>query len=73
MIGKDRLDRMEKLAERFVVAVEKIADTQAKQAEHGIAMGAAAQQMLSALGNPAKLMEGLFPTPDGRTEEEPTQ
>ena len=63
MIGKDRLDRMEKLAERFVVAVEKIADTQAKQA-------AAAQQMLSALGNPAKR---LFPTPDGRTEEEPTQ
>jgi hypothetical protein len=70
MIGKDRLDRVEKLAERFVVAVEKIADTQAKQAEHGIAMGAAA---LQALSNPAKLMEGLFPTPGGRTEEEPTQ
>ncbi len=71
IISTDRLNRIEKLAERFVVAVEKIADTQAKQAEQ---WDAAAQQVLSTLGNPAKLMGGLFPTPDGRTEEEePTQ
>jgi hypothetical protein len=71
MIGKDRLDRFEKLAERFVGAVEKYADSHAKQVEHGIAVGAAAQQMLGALSNRAKLFESLMPKDP--TEEPPQQ
>lgn len=64
-----RLDRFEKLAERFVVAIEKIADTHARQAEHGMATSDFARQLLS---NPTQLLKSIpgLPTTD-HTEEEP--
>jgi len=73
MIGKDRLDRFEKLTVRLVIAIEKYADSYAKQVEHGIAMGAAAQQALNRLANPTDLLKKMFPLSGEQIEEEPKQ